>query len=522
MLAPGGDAMKLTRRDFLEGAGAAAAVGATALLPGCRTQLKCGGVRDATPAGALEPFGVTEATARKVMARALASGGEHCDLFFQEIRQCYLVLEDGAVNKAMTRLDRGAGVRVVRGVETGYAYSESLDERSLLAAAEVAAAVASGPAREVPAELRVGAHPSRYPVQRPWAGVPTPEKVKLLLRMQELASGRDRRIRKLNISHLDEDRLTVILDSSGRTVVDQQPLLNEILSCTAEQNGRRESNYAMRSARAGLEFLTDARLRELADEAVRRTVVLFEAVPGPVGELPLVLGPGSSGILLHEAIGHGMEADFARKRITIYSDMIGKRIAPDFVTIVDDGTTPGWRGSLNVDDEGAAGERTVLVERGVLRTFLHDQVSARFFKATPTGSGRRESFRHIPIPRMRNTFMLGGPHGRDEIVRSVKRGIYAEHFTNGQVLIGAGDFTFYIKNGYLIEDGKLTRPIKDVNIIGNGPEVLRRVAMVGPDEKLDLGSWTCGKRGQSVPVGLGLPTVKIAAITVGGTELRRG
>ncbi len=513
--------MRVTRRDFLEGASAATALGAAALLPGCRSQQKCGGVRALPPAGALEAFGVNEAAARRTLARALASGGDHADLFFQEIRQCYLVLEDGAVNRAYTRRDRGVGVRVVRGVETGYAYSEALDERDLLRAAEAAAAVASGPTREVPREIRIGGHPNRYPVAKPWAGVGTKQKAALLLRMHELAS-RDARVKKLNISHLDEDRLTVVVDSAGRLVVDRQPLVTEILSCTAEQGGRRESNYGMLSARAGLEFLTEARLRALADEAVRRTLVLFEAVPGPVGELPLVLGPGSSGILLHEAIGHGMEADFARKRLTIYSDMIGKRIAPDFVTIVDDGTTESWRGSINVDDEGAPSERTVLVDRGVLRTFLHDRISARQLKATPTGSGRRESFRHIPIPRMRNTFMLAGPHGREEILRSVKRGIYAEHFTNGQVLIGAGDFTFYIKNGYLIEDGKLTRPIKDVNIIGNGPEVLRRVAMVGPDEKLDLGSWTCGKRGQSVPVGLGLPTVKVSAITVGGTELRKG
>jgi TldD protein len=247
-------------------------------------------------------------------------------------------------------------------------------------------------------------------------------------------------------------------------------------------------------------------------------VILFDAAPGPIGELPVVLASGSSGILLHEAIGHGMEADFARKKITIYSDKIGKPIAPKFVTIVDDGTNPNMRGSINVDDEGTEGKRTVLVEHGILRTFLHDRISARHFKIEPTGNGRRQSFRHMPLPRMRNTYMLAGPHDREEIIKSVKKGIYAEHFTNGEVLIGAGDFSFYVKNGFLIEDGKLTRPIKDINLIGNGPEVLEKVTMVGKDFKLDEGGWTCGKRGQGVPVGLGLPTLKVGKITIGGTR----
>ena len=232
--------------------------------------------------------------------------------------------------------------------------------------------------------------------------------------------------------------------------------------------------------------------------------------------MAVVMAAGSSGILLHEAIGHGMEADFARKNTTVYSDMVGKRIAPENVTIVDDGTNPQLRGSINVDDEGNASKRTVLVDKGVLRTFMHDRISAQHFGLEPTGNGRRQSFRHMPIPRMRNTYMMAGPHAHDEIIGSIKRGIYAEHFTNGQVDIGPGDFTFYVKNGHLIEDGKLTRPIKDINIIGNGPEVLKRVTMVGDDFTLDHGGWTCGKRGQGVPVGLGMPTVAISAITVGG------
>ena len=288
------------------------------------------------------------------------------------------------------------------------------------------------------------------------------------------------------------------------------------MRCRARRSAR--INYVGLGARVGLEFYTEDRLSTAAKDLVSRTTILFDAVEGPAGEYPVVLGPGSSGILLHEAIGHGMEADAARSKRTIYADQIGQRIAPKNVTIVDDGTNANLRGSINTDDEGEDSQRTVLVENGILRTFMHDRISAQHFGVEPTGNGRRQSFRHIPLPRMRNTYMLGGHTPRDEIVASVEFGIYADHFTNGQVNIGQGDFTFYIKNGWLIEGGKLTRPIKDVNIIGNGPDVLRGVTMVGDDFELDTGTWVCGKRGQSVPVGLGMPTVKVGALTVGGRE----
>jgi TldD protein len=245
-------------------------------------------------------------------------------------------------------------------------------------------------------------------------------------------------------------------------------------------------------------------------------VILFEAVPAPAGEMPVVLAAGSSGILLHEAIGHGMEADFNRKGVSIYADKIGKPIAKSFVNIVDEGTQEGARGAINVDDEGNAAGRTSLVQDGILTTYLHDTISAKHYKVAPTGNGRRESYQYAPMPRMRSTYMLPGPHRRDEIIASVKKGIYCSNFTNGQVQIGAGDFTFYVKNGYMIEDGKLTRPIKDVNIIGNGPKVLEKVDMVSDDLSIDEGGWTCGKDGQSVPVSQGMPTVRVASITVGG------
>jgi TldD protein len=287
-------------------------------------------------------------------------------------------------------------------------------------------------------------------------------------------------------------------------------------SCVATQGDRREENTYTVGGRHGLELYTDELLDEVADEAVARTMLLFDAVRPAAGEMPVVLAAGSSGILLHEAIGHGMEADFNRKGTSIYADRLGKPIAPEFVSIVDDGTLQNARGSINVDDEGNESQRTVLVERGVLRSYMHDRISARHYGVEPTGNGRRESFRNMPLPRMRSTYMLPGPHSKEEIIRSVERGIYAVSFTNGQVHIGAGDFTFYIKTGYLIEGGRLTAPIKDVNIIGNGPRVLEQVQMVGDDLEVDRGGWTCGKDGQGVPVSIGLPTVKVASVTVGG------
>jgi TldD protein len=290
------------------------------------------------------------------------------------------------------------------------------------------------------------------------------------------------------------------------------------VNCTAEKGGQRESNGFNTAGRQGFEFYTDSRIENLVDEAVARTQFLFGAKTAPAGSLPVVLAAGSSGILLHEAIGHGMEADFNRKNISVYSDKLGKSIAPNDVTIVDDGTQAQARGSINIDDEGKDGQRTVLVENGVLRSYMHDKISAQHYGVEPTGNGRRQSFRHAPLPRMRNTYMMPGPHDPDEIIKSVKRGVYAQTFTNGQVMIGAGDFTFYIKTGFLIEDGKLTQPIKDTNIIGNGPDVLQKTDMVGNDFKFDEGGWVCGKDGQSVPVSLGMPTVRVSEITIGGVN----
>ena len=324
---------------------------------------------------------------------------------------------------------------------------------------------------------------------------------------------------KTTLSFADEESEVWIVTSEGVVRHDVQPMTRLIASCVAEQNGARETGSYNVAAREGWAFYTPERIDRLIREAVRRTVLMFEAVQPKGGEMPVVLGAGSSGILLHEAIGHGMEADFNRKGVSIYADRIGKRIAAPFVNIVDDATPAGARGAINVDDEGNPAGCTRLVEDGVLATYLHDAISACHYGVAPTGNGRRESYRHPPLPRMRATYMLPGPHRTEEIIRSVKRGVYCQNFSNGQVNIGAGDFTFYVKNGHLIEDGRLTRPIKDVNLIGNGPKALEQVDMVSDDLVIDEGGWTCGKDGQSVPVSQGLPTVRVSSMTVGGRQM---
>ncbi|MBU1068018.1 TldD/PmbA family protein [Myxococcota bacterium] len=460
---------------------------------------------------------VSDALLVRIFDKAMSSGGSYCDLFFQRRRMLALGLEESTVNSAYSNVDLGAGIRVVHSGQTGYAYTESLDPESLLAAAEMAAAVAAGSPAHAKTPHRASKLPSYYPTGPVFSTVAPEPKVSLLMGLNTEIR-RNAAVVKVAMSYYDEESSIFHVDSLGRSFRDEQPMTMLRVMATAERNGRLESNGYNCSGRAGFDFYTKERRERIVSETLRRTLVLFDAVPGPAGEYPLVLAPGSSGILLHEAIGHGMEADFAKSKTTIYTDKIGQRIAPEFVTIVDDGTMPGLRGSIHADDEGEKSQRTVLVENGIFRTFLHDRISAEHFALSPTGNGRRESFRHMPIPRMRNTYMLAGPHKPSDIIASVKTGVYAETFTNGQVAIGAGDFTFYIKNGYLIEDGKISTPIKDINIIGNGPRVLENVTMVGTDFTMDEGAWTCGKRGQGVPVGLGMPTCAVSSITIGGSR----
>jgi TldD protein len=464
-----------------------------------------------------ERFGVSERMIRETLAAALSRGGEYADVYFQHSTSASLGLEDGAVNRAHADVELGVGVRVVRGDQTGYGYTEELTLPAMLACARTAAAIADGPARPGPTALHVAtARPDRYPLRRAWEQVAVEERLPLLTSLNERAFAADPRIRKVNLHLGSESTDILIADSTGRLVEDRQPMTLLSISVLAEQDGRREQNGYNVAGRAGFEYYTPDRLARVVREAVDRTTILFDAGPAPAGELPVVLAAGSSGILLHEAIGHGMEADFNRKGTSIYADKLGKPVAAPFVNIVDDATGLGQRGAINVDDEGNDAGRTVLVEGGVLAGYLHDAISARHYGVAPTGNGRRESYRSAPLPRMRSTYMLPGPHAREEIIASVKRGLYCQNFANGQVQIGGGDFTFYVKNGWLIEDGKLTRPVKDVNVIGNGPRALERVDMVGDDLEIDEGGWTCGKDGQSVPVSQGLPTVRVSSLTVGG------
>ncbi len=468
-------------------------------------------------------FGVDENLVKAALAVAMAKGGDRADIFFQHKVSRTMALEDGEVNRAFASVELGVGVRVVKGDQTGYGYTEELTLDALKNAAATAAAIADGPSRDAPTAFhadpgKAGGFPSRYALKRAWEEVKPQEKLPMLVALNERAFKADPRIKKVSTGMSDEFGAVLIADSSGRLIEDVQPMTSMWLSCVAEQKGQREQNGYNVAARDDIGFYSEERLARVVKEAVDRTTILFEAEKAPAGELPVVMAAGSSGILLHEAIGHGMEADFNRKNMSIFADKIGKSVAQPFVSIVDDGTQPHARGAINVDDEGNVAGKTMLVEGGKLATYLHDEISAKHYGVSPTGNGRRESYKHAPLPRMRSTYMLPGPHKEEEIIGSVKKGIYCAAFSNGQVKIGPGDFTFYVKNGYLIEDGKLTKPIKDVNIIGNGPKVLEKIDMVADKLVIDEGGWTCGKDGQSVPVSQGMPMVRVSAITVGGQK----
>lgn len=514
-----------SRRRFIQAG--TAMLTAPAFLVGCgsrpaHTATVTPAVAEAPENPFLEWFAIDEARLRRVLAELGARGADHGELYFQHTRSNSIAMEDGLVSSARAHVDLGVGLRVVVGDQVGYAYTEDLSEEAMLAAARSAAAIAHGPATAAPGALTVGRPPGEtgfYRLEVPWSDVAVDRKLPVIRRVAELTRAGDPAIDKVSVSWSDEDERVLIVELDGRMSLDRRPMTRLMVSATAVRGKAKQSNGSNLAARQGVSWYTEERLAQVAREAVDRTMVLFDARQPPAGELPVVLAAGASGILLHEAIGHGMEADFNRKNTSIYADMIGKQVAPELVTIVDDGTLPHERGALNVDDEGTPTERTVLVDRGVLASYLHDRISARHYGLPrSTGSGRRESFRHVPLPRMRCTTMLDGPHSREEIIGSVERGIIAETFTNGQVQIGAGDFTFYIKNGWLIEGGKITAPIRDCNIIGNGPDALRRVTMAAADSKLDTGGWTCGKDGQGVPVSQGLPTVLVDRLTVGGTH----
>lgn len=473
--------------------------------------------------GYFSRFGVTEKLLRDTISAALSKGGDYADVFFQHRVTNNLSLEDGIVSRANANVGLGVGVRVIKNDQTGYGFTEDITADGLRRAALTAAAIAEGAAKTAPVRFKVmESKPNRYPVKVRWEDVRPQQKLTVLNGLNDKTFKANPLVKKVNMNFMDQGSVILVADSNGRIVEDAQPMTSMYLSVVAEKDGRRENNAVTRAARADVGYYTPERLDKMVKDVIDKTVILFDAEQPPAGEMPVVMAAGAAGILLHEAIGHGMEADFNRKNISIYSDKIGKPVAKPFVSIVDEGTQDNARGAINVDDEGNAVGRTMLVENGTLTSYLHDSISAKHYGVKPTGNGRRQGYEYAPMPRMRSTYMLPGPHKRDEIVASVKKGIYCDLFANGQVNIGAGDFTFYVKNGYMIEDGKITKPIKDVNIIGNGPKVLELIDMVGDDLKIDEGGWTCGKDGQFVPVSQGIPTVRVSAITVGGRAEKKG
>ncbi|MFI5307411.1 MAG: TldD/PmbA family protein [Polyangiales bacterium] len=473
--------------------------------------------RYVVPFGAAGSMPVDEQVARRLLTTALAQGGDYADLFFEYAASGSYALEEGILKSAGRSVSMGMGVRVMKGDATGYAYVQELTPEAMAQAARTAAQIASGQSG-TPAPLRAAGVPQRYAPALPSIDVQGEQKRALLLRADAAARAIDPRVIRVEASLHEEVREILIATSDGKLVGDRQPLIRFGLRVIAEDKGKRQAGSSGGGGRLGLEYFDTRSPEWHAKEAVRHALAMLDARESPAGELPVVLAPGDSGILLHEAVGHGLEADFNRKRTSNYTDSIGKQVASELCTVVDDATLLGSRGSINVDDEGNQPRSAVLIENGILAGYMHDRHSAEFFKTAPSGNGRRESFQAHPMPRMTNTLLLAGPHDPDEILRSVKRGIYAKKFGGGQVDISNGDFVFSLTESYLVEDGKLTAPLKGVNLIGNGPEVMRRVTMLGNDLETSDGIWTCGKDGQSVPVGVGCPTIKLSAVTVGGTQ----
>ena len=470
-----------------------------------------------SPLSWFEQFGIDKGVIKQVLSEATARGADDADLYFEHTTSTGVGLSDRIVDRAHTSVDLGIGVRVVVGSQVGYAYSEDLSVSSMLAAARTARSIAHDGKPHNPIDAtRDVAHPDFYPVSRSWADVELSDRVPMMRAWESRAFDVDPRVEKVQVSLGDHDQHVLVARADGLLTYDYRPMTRAFVMVTAHENGVRESGSYNVASRGDLSYYDEDRQQRLVHRAVERALRALEATSPPAGEMPVVLAAGSSGILLHEAIGHGMEADFNRKNISIYATKMGQPIASSEVTIVDDATVPHARGSLNVDDEGEATERTVLVEQGHLRTYLHDRISARHYGVPTTGSGRRESFRHPILPRMRSTYMEPGPHDPADIIKGVKRGLYCEVFANGAVQIGAGDFSFYVRHGRMIEDGKLTQPVKDVNLIGNGPEVLEAIEKVGNDLEIDEGGWTCGKDGQGVPVSQGMPTVLVGKLSVGG------
>ncbi len=466
-------------------------------------------------------FGLTSSAMERLLGSALRGRVDHADLYLEYRVSEELVLEEGAVKKAARHVSQGAGVRAQSGERTGYAHTDDLALPNLEEAARQARAIADqSSASSVVAVGPPGKPHDLYALAEPPLGADLGRKVSLLNQIDAAARALDPRVRQVIATIGSEDVVVVIATPSGWTVGDVRPLTRLNVTVIVEENGRREIGSFGGGGRVAFDFFLEAdRWKRFASEAVRQAVIKLAAVEAPAGTLTVVLGPGWPGILLHEAVGHGLEGDFNRKQTSAFSGRLGQKVASELVTVVDDGTIANRRGSLNVDDEGVPTARNVLIENGILRGYMQDRLNARLMGMPATGNGRRESYAHPPMPRMTNTFMLAGQEDPEDIIRSVGRGLYAVNFGGGQVDITSGRFVFSASEAYLIEDGRVTAPVKGATLIGNGPDALTRVSRVGHDLALDEGVGTCGKDGQSVPVGVGLPTIRIDGITVGGTQV---
>lgn len=465
-------------------------------------------------------FGLTSGDIDKLLATALARGGDYADLYFEYRVANSVNIEEQIVKQAAKSIAQGVGVRVIIGDKTGYAYTDEIAFDAIRHAAETAGHIARSGGRKQLAEVNATHTGSNlYSVEVPVSSIELARKIELVRQGDRAARGVDPRIREVQSSLNDEIKYVMIASSDGRLVGDVQPLARFGISCIADDDGNLQVGRAGGGGRVGIDFFeTEMTPDHFALEAARQAIIQLDAVATPAGTMEVVLGPGWPGILLHEAVGHGLESDFNRKQTSAFSGLIGQRVASELCTVVDDGTIPDRRGSLNIDDEGHPTSRTVLIEDGILRAYLSDYLNAGLTKAKRTGNGRRQSYKHMPLPRMTNTFMLAGRDAKEDIIRSVKRGLYAVQFGGGQVDITSGEFAFSASEAYLIEDGKVTAPVKGATLRGNGPQSLKLVTAVGNDLELDPGVGVCGKDGQNVPVGVGIPTIKISEMTVGGTQ----
>ena len=464
----------------------------------------------------LDIFKVSEPQLQTLTATALTHGGDYCDLYFEHTTFFNLLLKDGVVSSGGFHTDFGVGIRVLKGEKTGYAYSENTEMTDMLNAARAASAIATGSSAGGRTYAKVADRKSDlYPMKENWRDKGADSFLPFMKDLETAVFSKDSRIVKVIIRMSDSVCDVMMYNSLGELTYETRPMGSVTVTAVFQQNGKTENRSVSRSFRTGAELIGPALLNELAEDVVKGIDERFEAIRPKGGQMSVVMGAGASGILLHEAMGHAFEADFNRKGQSIFSEKMGQQVCPKGINVVDDGTIAYNRGSGNYDDEGVPGEKTYMIHDGVLCSYLHDRISASWYGVAPTGNGRRENFRYNPIPRMRATYMESGKADPEGIIASVKDGIYVDEFSNGQVKIGEGDFTFFVKSGYLIENGRLTAPVKDINVIGNGPQALSDILAVGNDLKIDNGTWTCGKE-QSVPVSCGMPTVLVSSLTVGG------